>query len=148
MENLEKMIVLAGGRITCLRCTARAKHSKLQCRKAALRDSRTQKCRLHGGRSKGPVTEEGKRKSALAPLKTGRFTREAIVRDSVSRVQLRQLRDAMVILEMARGIKKLRGRKPLGYTPLESLEDVWVMKVRDALHRMEQSRSGDEKIVL
>jgi hypothetical protein len=32
MDNLEKLIVLAGGRITCLRCTARAKHSKDQCR--------------------------------------------------------------------------------------------------------------------
>ncbi|MFM9038774.1 MAG: HGGxSTG domain-containing protein [Betaproteobacteria bacterium] len=148
MDNLEKMIVLAGGRITCLRCTARAKSSQAQCRKAALRISRTQKCRLHGGKSKGPVTAEGKRKSAIAPLKTGRFTKEAILRDSSSRVTLRQLRDAMVVLAMAQGMKKLRGRKPAAYIPIETLQDVWEMKLRDALQRMERVKPDEEKIIL
>lgn len=49
-DGKEKYLVTAGGRIRCLRCTARSSRTKLQCTKPALKSSTTQKCGHHGGR--------------------------------------------------------------------------------------------------
>ena len=63
---MDKYLMTAGGKITCLRCTARSTRSGNQCRKPALKVSRTQKCQTHGGKNKGPITAEGKARSAAA----------------------------------------------------------------------------------
>jgi hypothetical protein len=53
----ELTLVCASGKIKCLRCTAKSKRTGEQCGAPALRDSKTQKCRIHGGKSTGPKTE-------------------------------------------------------------------------------------------
>ena len=65
-------ITLAGGRIRCLRCSARSVRSGEQCKKPAMRSSKTQKCTHHGGRSKGATTVEGKQRIIDANLTHGR----------------------------------------------------------------------------
>ena len=45
-----KYLQTAGGKITCLRCTAQSSRTKLQCGKPAIKTSRTQKCLAHEGR--------------------------------------------------------------------------------------------------
>ena len=67
---MEKFLTTAGGKITCLRCTAKSVRSGNQCLKPALKSSRTSKCKTHGN-SKGPVTEAGKAWSAAAHVTTG-----------------------------------------------------------------------------
>ena len=58
------------------RCGARSKRNKGEpCRQPAMKNGR---CRLHGGLSTGAKTEEGKRKSAMANYKHGRYTQAAM----------------------------------------------------------------------
>lgn len=57
-------------------CGARAKtNGHKPCRHAAMRNGR---CFLHGGKSTGPRTPEGKRRSALAHTTSGVYTKAAI----------------------------------------------------------------------
>ena len=45
------------------------------CRQPAMKNGR---CRMHGGKSTGPRTTEGRERCRLARLKTGEYTAEAI----------------------------------------------------------------------
>jgi hypothetical protein len=59
------------------RCGARTRRGG-RCRRAAERNPRTGRrlrCRLHGGLSTGAKTEKGKKRSAAAPLRHGRYTK-------------------------------------------------------------------------
>jgi hypothetical protein len=47
------------------------------------------RCRLHGGKSTGPKTEDGKRRMRQAKMKHGFYTAEAIAESWVMRPQLR-----------------------------------------------------------
>ena len=134
---MDKYLMTAGGKITCLRCTARSNRSGNQCRKPALKVSRTQKCQTHGGRNKGPITVEGKARSAAAHIKTGLYTRQAIMERSQKLTEILQLEDAMHVLKMTTS-SRTRGRKPRGYKPLVSIKDV----VLFALDK-EQNRGAD-----
>jgi hypothetical protein len=120
----ELMIILAGGRIRCSRCQAMSKHSRLQCKKPALRGKRV--CAFHGGRSCGPRTEQGKVNSAAANLKHGKYTKQAQTEHSAASAQLSQLEDAIYLLGMSRAPRST-GRKAIGYCKLTSLEDVRTM---------------------
>ena len=123
--HLVSILLLAGGRITCLRCTAKSKRSGEQCKKPALKTSRTQKCQLHGGRSRGPVTAEGKARSALANYRTGEYTQATIDHLDRSRALLRLLEDATHLLGMVpTDSPRTRGRPPKLYQPVQSPEDV------------------------
>jgi len=128
--QLEKYLTTAGGRITCLRCTAKSVRSGDQCLKPALKSSRTNRCGHHGGRNKGPVTEEGKARSAAAHVKTGQFTKLAILERSKKLAEMMQLEDALHVLKMTTAART-RGRKPTGYTKLATTKDVvlfrWTM---------------------
>ena len=62
-----------GGRIRCPRCQAKAKHSQRQCRVPAILGKRT--CRIHGGFSRGPVTQQGRNRCGAAKTIHGRETR-------------------------------------------------------------------------
>ena len=119
---MEKYLSTAGGRIQCLRCTAKSVRSGNQCLKPALKSSRTFKCKTHGS-SKGPVTEAGKARSAAAHIKTGAFTKKAIKERSKKLAEIMQLEDAMHVLKMTTAART-RGRKPTGYTPLATTKDV------------------------
>ena len=126
---MEKYLSTAGGRITCLRCTAKSVRSGNQCLKPSLKSSRTQKCGHHGGLNKGPVTEAGRARSAAAHVKTGEFTKQAIQQRSQKLAEMMQLEDAMHVLKMTTATRT-RGRKPSGYMPLTTIKDV-VMFVLD-----------------
>ena len=56
------------------RCGAKARRTGQPCKAPAMKNG---KCRLHGGKSTGPRTTEGKLKVGQAHLKSGLFTREA-----------------------------------------------------------------------
>ena len=74
-NTFESHISLIGGRISAPRCQALSKRSKLQCRKAALAGKRV--CMFHGGKSSGPVTEDGRKRCAIAKTVHGYETRAA-----------------------------------------------------------------------
>jgi hypothetical protein len=53
-------------------CGARSKRNEGRaCRQPAMKNGR---CRLHGGKSTGPKTEEGRKKSKIAVLKHGFYS--------------------------------------------------------------------------
>lgn len=57
-------------------CGAKARQNNNKpCRQPAMANGR---CRLHGGKSTGPKTKEGKVRSALANYKHGLYTKEAM----------------------------------------------------------------------
>ena len=112
-----------GGRIRCPRCTARSKRSGLQCGRPANKTSKTQKCQFHGGRSTGPRTAHGKSRVIAAHLKHGRETLQAKAARSKQSALLLQLEDATHVLGMVTGART-RGRKPVGYAPVTSVEGV------------------------
>ena len=116
-------ITLAGGRIFCLRCTAQSTRTKLQCGKPAMKSSKTQKCTHHGGRSKGATTAEGKQRIIDVHLKHGDSTRAAREEHSKVSARLSTLEDCMYVLGMT-AEPRIRGRKPAGYVPVRSLDDV------------------------
>jgi hypothetical protein len=133
-KNIIPTLKTAGGKITCLRCNAKSKRSGEQCKKPALKTSRTQKCEFHGGRSTGPKTESGKARIAAAHTVHGRETREQREQRSAALARISQLEDAMHVLKMTTA-PRTRGRKAAGYMPITSLEGVVQMLVDDFLHR-------------
>jgi len=72
--TLEKYITLFGQDTPAPRCQAQSKRSKRQCRKAAIRGK--QVCRIHGGKSTGPRTEQGRKRCAEAKTVHGWETRK------------------------------------------------------------------------
>jgi hypothetical protein len=57
------------------------------------------RCRLHGGRSTGAKTQEGRAKIAAANLKTGEFTKEKIAFQKEQAKIARGLRDQLRVVE-------------------------------------------------
>jgi hypothetical protein len=85
-----------------------------------MRQSRTSKCKLHGGASSGPATESGKKKIAVSKTTHGssaRKDRAQLVRESVA---LMHFEDIGYIIGMLSG-PRTRGRKPQGYIPIKTL---------------------------
>ena len=144
MKTITLILVTGGGKITCQRCTAMSKRSGEQCKKPALKTSRTQKCEFHGGRSTGPKTAEGKARQRAAVLKTGNYTKEAMEDRARSVRVLAALEDAMYVLKMTT-IPRSRGRKPLGYVPLQTVEDVVKFALDNPLHLPGRSGKRQEK---
>lgn len=104
-------ITIAGGRITCLRCRAKAKRSGVQCQSPAMRGK--QVCRIHGGRSTGPKTEAGRRHCAEAKTVHGNETRAIRAERSRELAVICALEDIGRALGMFSG-PRTRGRKPFG----------------------------------
>lgn len=117
----DDVLLLAGGRIRCRRCSARSKRTKLRCGAPAMRGKKV--CATHGGKSTGPKTEQGKANSAKANLKHGKYTKQAQTEHSEASAQLSQLEDAMYLLGMS-DAPRSTGRKAKGYRPITSLEGV------------------------
>jgi hypothetical protein len=125
MKKVIKMLETAGGKITCKRCTAKSKRTGEQCKRPALKLSRTQKCGLHGGLSRGPVTADGKARSRAANFRTGEYTKAEIDKADRSRALIRTLEDAAHVLGLVpQDTPRTRGRKPKLYLPVDSPEDV------------------------
>ena len=133
MLSTAELLTTANGRITCLRCTAKSSRTKIQCGKPALKSSKTQKCQFHGGRSTGPKTAEGRQRIADAQTVHGRDTKVARLERSRGSLRLTQLEDAMRVLGMT-SAKRTRGRKPNGYTPLRTIDDVCRVLIDTELH--------------
>ena len=72
-KSYEKHINLFGKNNPAPRCQARSKRSQEQCKKAAVRGK--QVCRIHGGKSTGPMTEQGRKRCAAAKTVHGWETR-------------------------------------------------------------------------
>ena len=60
------------------RCQATAKSTGKRCGNPAMRGKKV--CYIHGGKSRGPRTKEGKLRSKYANLRHGNYTAEAIAR--------------------------------------------------------------------
>jgi hypothetical protein len=125
--------LVAGGRIQCLRCTAKSSRTGVQCGRPALKSSKTQKCQYHGGRGSGPKTAEGKARIAAAHTVHGQETSAARAERSVGSARLSRIEDAMYLLEMTNA-PRTRGRKANGYVPVKTLDDVRQMLVDSVLH--------------
>lgn len=130
---MEKLIFLAGGKIQCLRCTAKSKRTGQQCGAPALRISKTQKCRIHGGKSTGPKTDAGIQRIREANITSGNETKEAREERSRKNLWFAQAEDVMEVLEMTTGPRN-RGRKPNCYSKIKTLDDVKEWVVQDGLH--------------
>jgi ubiquitin len=143
MKNVtESLLVTAGNRIICKRCTAKSKRSGEQCKRPALKASRTQKCEFHGGRSTGPKTEAGKARQRASVTTSGSYTEAAIKDKRRSALTLAALEDAMHVLNMT-AMLRTRGRKPLGYVKLQTIEDVVRFALDNPLHS--QGRSDERE---
>ena len=135
MKYPEKYLVTAGGRIRCVRCTAMSKHTREQCRKPALKISRTRKCQFHGGRSTGPKSAEGKARIAASHLVHGEETNQRKLERSQSSLRLAQLEDVAHAIGLITTAPRSRGRKPLGYREIKTMEAAKAWVAEDALHR-------------
>lgn len=107
--HLEQTLKTLGGRVTCQRCQAKSKRTKLQCAAPALKDKRV--CKTHGGRSTGPKTEAGRQRCAQAKTIHGRETREARTERSLASARLAVLEAVGFSIGLMSG-SKTRGRRP------------------------------------
>ena len=107
--HLEQTLKTLGGRVTCQRCQAKSKRTKLQCSAPALKGKRV--CKTHGGRSTGPKTEAGRQLCAQAKTIHGRETREARIERSLASARLAVLEQAGHELGFVGGTRT-RGIKP------------------------------------
>ncbi len=101
----------AGGRILCVQCQATAKSTQQQCRRPATKGK--QVCKLHGGKSTGPRTPEGRQRCAAAKTVHGQETTSIRMERRVAGAQLAVLEAVGHALGFMQG-PRTRGRKPAG----------------------------------
>ena len=129
-DGKAKYLLTCGGKITCLRCTAKSSRTKQQCRRPSLKTSRTQKCQFHGGK---PHSEKTLKRISEANIIHGQATKEAKEQYRHSIELIHELQDAMYVLKMGEG-PKIRGPKPKGYKPVMTQADVVRMIQERLLH--------------
>lgn len=112
MNSSTQYLTLAGGRIQCCRCAAKSKRTQKQCKAPAMRTKRV--CRIHGGKSSGVKTPDGKFKIAMANTKHGQETRTIRKERSTVSGELSLIEDWMYILKMT-NMPRIRGRKSSYY---------------------------------
>ena len=127
-----KYLVTGGGKIVCLRCTAKSTGTKLQCGRPALTISSKQLCQYHGGR---PHTAETLRRISEANTIHGQSTKAAKEQYRHDCALIHELQDAVYVLKMGEG-PKIRGPKPKGYKPVVTQADVVRMIQERLLHSM------------
>jgi len=138
MKHEKNILSTAAGKIKCLRCTARSKRTGYQCGAPALRTSKTQKCRIHGGKSTGPKTEAGIQRIRESNITSGNETKAAREKRSKKNLWFAQAEDVMQVLEMTTSPRN-RGRKPNGYTKIKTLDNVKEWVTNDVLHPIRAS---------
>ena len=121
-RDCEQYLICAGGRIVCLRCQAKSSRTKEQCKKPALKASRTQKCGHHGG---GPKKLR---------LKHGLDTIAARAERAKEAALLRRLEDALHLLGIING-PRTPGRKPKAYRAVRTHADLRQMMLSDGIER-------------
>lgn len=107
--HLEQTLKTLGGLVTCQRCQAKSKRTKLQCAAPALKGKRV--CKTHGGRSTGPKTEAGRQRCSQAKSIHGRETRETRNERSLGLARIAVLREVGFALGFMSG-PRTRGRRP------------------------------------
>ena len=122
IDGKEKLLVTCGGAIRCLRCQGTSRRTKLQCGAPALKTSKTQKCKFHGGRSTGPKTAEGRQRISASLLVHGHETNKIRAERQLKTVKLRVLED---ILLLTGGIKRKAGAKPAGYRQINTMAEAY-----------------------
>jgi hypothetical protein len=95
---------------------------------------------FHGDRSTGPETETCEARQASTPLKDGKNTKEALDDGARSIRVLAGLEDALYVFNMAT-TPRTRRRKPKGYVPLQTVEDVLRFATDNPLHSPRRIRS-------
>jgi hypothetical protein len=96
----EPFILTLGGRIRCPRCQAKSKRTKQQCRSPAIRGKRV--CKVHGGRSTGPRTQQGRNLCGAAKTLHGRETR------AIRAKRQQALAELKLLERMGKGVGVLR----------------------------------------
>jgi hypothetical protein len=104
-------LITAGGRILCVQCQATAKSTRQQCRRPATSGKRV--CKLHGGKSTGPRTQEGRQRCAAAKTVHGQETTSIRMERRVTGAQLAVLEAIGHALGFMQGART-RGRNPAG----------------------------------
>ena len=122
IKSPQLMLITAGGRIKCRRCTAKSSHTKEQCKRPASKLSKTSKCSRHGGLSTGPKTKKGKQRIQAAHWKHGQETLEAKAERRAKNVMFRYLNDIGNHVGLFYKQLKNRGRPPSGYAKLDLSE--------------------------
>ena len=129
-DGKQQYLVTGGGKIVCLRCTAKSTRTKIQCGRPAIKTSRTQKCQFHGGR---PHTAETLKRISAANTTHGQASKEAKKQYRHDSALIHELEDAVHVLRMGEG-PRIRGPKPKGYTPVTTEADVARMIRERLLH--------------
>ncbi|MFM2030356.1 MAG: hypothetical protein RL517_1549 [Pseudomonadota bacterium] len=130
VDGKAKYLCTGGGKITCLRCTAKSTRTKKQCGRPAIKTSRTQKCQYHGGR---PHSDENLKRISEANTLHGQATKEAKLQYTHDSALMHELEDAIAVLKMGEG-PRIKGRKPKGYKPVMTQADVVRMIQERLLH--------------
>jgi len=125
-----KYLLTGGGRISCLRCQAKSTRTKMQCGRPALAISSKQLCQYHGGR---PHTAATLKRISDANTMHGQATKEAKQQYTHDSALMHELEDAIAVLKMGEG-PRIRGPKPKGYRPINTMEDVVKMIQKRLLH--------------
>jgi hypothetical protein len=110
------------GKHEVAQCAAKSKRSQLQCGKAAMHGKRV--CHIHGGKSTGAKNEAGKRRSRKANWIHGNRSAEAMMKASKDAARIRELADALRVLNALNTNERIRGAWPKQYTPIHDMEGV------------------------
>lgn len=126
IQNPEKYLITAGGRIYCQRCKAQSSRTKLQCAKPALKGKAV--CGHHGGLSTGPRTQEGKDCIRAAHFRHGKETLGAKAARSAKSAMFLYLRDLGEHLQIFEP-KKIGGRRPSSYKRQDLSNGINVLEI-------------------
>lgn len=97
------------GQHSCNQCAAKSKRSGARCLAPAVKGKLV--CRMHGGKSTGPRTEEGLLRSGRARLTHGTQTRRGLLEHKKAMLAIRALEEAALFHGIPWG-PRLAGRKP------------------------------------
>lgn len=100
---------LVFGQHSCNQCKAKSKRSGSRCRAPAVEGKSV--CRMHGGKSTGPRTEEGLIRSIRAKVTHGTQTRKVRLEHKKATLAVRALEESALFHGIPWG-PKIRGRKP------------------------------------
>jgi hypothetical protein len=140
-DGKEKLLVTCAGKINCIRCQGTSRRTKLQCGNPALKTSKTNKCKFHGGASTGPKTAEGRQRISASLLVHGHETNKIRAERQLKTLELRQLED---ILVLTGSIKRKAGAKPSGYRQIKTMAEAYdYINIRENLATGSLADAGD-----
>ena len=143
-DGKEKLLVTCAGKISCPRCQGTSRRTKLQCGNPALKTSKTNKCKFHGGASTGARTAEGRQRISASLIVHGHETNKIRVERQLKTLELRQLVDIMALVGMVDGVKRKAGAKPAGYRPINTIAEAYeYIKATENLPESSLADAGD-----